>query len=367
MYVPATRFRRILRDYLLSIAFWLTTSVLVAWQHYTLATAQQLVISLDNLFSLQAARYLSIALLTPPLFYIVERWPARSVMRATAYVLGFVPFSAAFAVIRWCLKPPWIEQIRSWGPRTLHTLVTLMYGTFADVLLVYLAVVLAAHAYTYFVIAQRQAVERVELRRALAQSELNALKIQLHPHFLFNTLQGISALIDTDGATAQRMLAKLAHLLRSALKHQSCDLVPFSEEIDFMKSYLELEAMRLGERLQIRWNITAAARNALIPQLILQPLLENAILHGVACSREGGWIAVEADCSASKLQVRVCNSVTGRSQSGLGLGISNTRSRLQYLFGDDATLDFGIAADGIATASVTVPGFAVRSIEPAHA
>ena len=363
MYLPTMRIRKITRDYLLSIAFWLGTSLLVAWQDYTLATAQKLIISLNDLFSLQAVRYMSIALLTPPTFYTVERWPAKNILRAAAYGIGFVPFSIAFGVIRWCLKPPWVEQIMSWGPRTLHNLVTLMYGTFADVLLVYLAIILAAHAYTYFTITQRQAIERLELRRALVQSELNALKIQLHPHFLFNTLQSISTLIDTDGATAKRMLVKLAHLLRSALKHGSCDLVPFNEEIAFLESYLELEAMRLGERLHVRWDITSAARTALIPQLILQPLIENAIRHGVACSRDGGWIAVEADCSPSKLQVRVCNSVAGRSESGMGLGISNTRSRLQYLFGDEATLDFGIASNGIATALITVPGFAKRTIQ----
>jgi two-component system LytT family sensor kinase len=362
-YAPTTRHHKIIRDYAISLAFWLTTSLLVAWQQHTLATAQRLVITLDDLFVLQAVRYLSIALLTPPLFYIVERWPAKSILRAAAYGIGFVPFSIAFAVIRWCLRAPWIEQVKSWGPRTFGNLVTLSYATFADVLLVYLAIVLAAHAYTYFAISQGQAIERLELRRALAQSELNALKVQLHPHFLFNTLQGISTLIDSDGATAKRMLVKLAHLLRSALKHGSCDLVPFSEEIEFLESYLTLEAMRLGERLQVRWDISPAARAALIPQLILQPLIENAIVHGVACSREGGWIAIEADCSASQLQVRICNSVTGRAESGMGLGIPNTQSRLQYLYGGEATLKFGVASNGVAAASLIVPAFVQHSIK----
>jgi hypothetical protein len=99
MYFPTMRIRKITRDYLLSIAFWLTTSLLVAWQDYTLATAQKLIISLNDLFSLQAVRYMSIALLTPPTFYIVERWPAKSILRAAAYGIGFVPFSISFGVI----------------------------------------------------------------------------------------------------------------------------------------------------------------------------------------------------------------------------------------------------------------------------
>ncbi len=215
---------------------------------------------------------MSIALITPPIFYVAKRWPVTNAV--------------------------------SWGSRTLASLVSLVYETFADILLVYLAITVAAHAYYFFSLSQRHEIERLELRRALAQSELESLKLQLHPHFLFNTLHGISTLIDSDGVTAKSMLVKLGALLRTALKHRSGDLAPLPEELDFLTSYLALEKMRLGSRLQVQWQISAGARCALIPQLILQPLVENAIVHGIAYCREGGWINIQSTCADSRLHNR---------------------------------------------------------------
>ncbi|TLZ24254.1 MAG: histidine kinase [Gammaproteobacteria bacterium] len=203
-----TRIPRLVRDYALAIAFWLSVSVLVAWQMYGFERLLSKPVVLHDLLLVYGARYLTVAILTPPIFYLVERWPVTgAVVRRTAgYALGYLPFSCAFAVIRWLLLPPWREETTSWGPRSLEMLFELLYGTFADVLLLYLSVVVAAHAYAYFVHGQRQEIERLELRQSLAQSELQALRAQLHPHFLFNTLQGISTLIETDRVTAQGML-----------------------------------------------------------------------------------------------------------------------------------------------------------------
>lgn len=352
--------RQVARDYLLSIVFWLANAAFIAWQDYNLGRAEQLHISFDSLLLLQTVRYLSIACLTPPVFYLVERWPLNATHvlgRAGAYVLGFVPFTLAFAVIRWCLYPPWESETQSWGARTLWSLVALAYGTFADLLLLYVGIIIAAHAYSYFTLSQRNELERADLRHALAESELYALKGQLRPHFLFNTLQGISTLIDTDRVTAKGMIVKLATLLRSALQHGSCDLVTVGEELEFLGSYLDLEAMRLGKRLQVAWRIAPRARSALIPQLILQPLVENAIVHGIACCREGGWIDIQGDCVESRLEVTIRNSVGGSSQKGLGLGIPNARARLHYLYGAEAVLDFRLEAD-VATAALNIPAFA---------
>ena len=360
---PKHSTRQVARDYLLSIVFWLANAAFVAWQDYNLGRAAQLHISFNSLILLQTVRYLSIACLTPPIFYLVERWPlnaTRALWRAGAYVLGFVPFTLAFAVIRWCLYPPWESETQSWGERSLWSLFALAYGTFADILLLYVGIIIAAHAYSYFVITQRNELERADLRQALAESELQALKGQLRPHFLFNTLQGISTLIDTDRVTAKGMIVKLATLLRSALQHGSCDLVTVGEELEFLGSYLDLESMRLGQRLQVDWRIAPRARSALIPQLILQPLVENAIVHGVACRREGGWIEIQADCAQSRLQVTIRNSVGGSSQKGLGLGIPNARARLHYLYGAEAIFDFRLDAD-VATVALDIPAFADMS------
>jgi two-component system LytT family sensor kinase len=356
--------RRIGRDYVISIAFWLTLSLLIARQEYTFSAVEHLRISFREILILYGVRYLTVALLTPPLFYIVERWPINvpgAVRRTLAYLAGFVPFSIAFGVIRWCMLPPWLEQTQSWGPRDPYTLFLIIYDTFADVFLLYLGIAVAAHAYAYFYRSQRQEIERLELRQALAQSELQALKIQLHPHFLFNTLHGISTLIDTDKAAAKNMLVRLSTLLRSALKHGSSDLVPFREELEFLESYLDLEKMRLGKRLEVRWHISQETRDALVPQLILQPLVENAIVHGIACCREGGWVEIGSTRSGDALHIEIRNSIGGQGQAGLGLGLPNTHARLKYLYSDESTFDFQIHASGVAAANLTLPALTAFS------
>jgi hypothetical protein len=361
--------RRVARDYAISVSFWLAASLLVAYQVYGLEMKGLMPTGLRELTTLYVARFLSVALLTPPIFYLVERWPIpeSSLRRTISYALGYVPFSIAFGTLRWLIWPPWMEETRSWGPRTLDTLVQLIYTTFADVLLLYLGVLTAAHAYTYFVRGQRQEIERLQLRQALAQSELQTLRAQLHPHFLFNTLQGVSTLIDTDRATAQNMLLTLAGLLRKVLKYGSTDVIAFREELAFVEAYLQLEQMRLGRRLEVRWQITPDVHGALIPQLLLQPLIENAVMHGIANSREGGWIEIEAHLQRGQLVVVIRNSVSGASPSGLGVGIKNTRARLKYLYGDDAKFEFAIPDGKLAVARLAVPAFTARLAEVANA
>src|SRR5215469_5971541 len=251
MWRANSRLRRVARDYAISIAFWLVTSLLAGLQTYGLELRAHLPVKLNDVLLLFAARYLSVALLTPPIFYVVNRWPVTGslVRRTNGYALGYVPFAVAFGSIRWTILPPWMEQNNSWGPRALGTLFELIYASFVDVALLYLGVVIAAHAYTYFVRGQRQEIERLQLRQSLAQSELQTLRAQLHPHFLFNTLQGVSTLIDTDRATA------------------------------------------------------------LIPQLLLQPLIENAVVHGIAATGDDGWIEIEARLQQMQLLVTIRNSI----------------------------------------------------------
>jgi two-component system LytT family sensor kinase len=352
--------RRLLRDYAVSVAFWLPLSLLVGWQTYLLEHKQHLPVVLQNMLLVLAARYLTVAILTPPIFYCVARWPISGALirRTAVYALGYIPFTVAFATIRWSLLPPWLDETMSWGPRTLGTLVELTYDTFADVFLLYLGVVLAAHAYTYFVHGQRQEIERLQLRQSLAQSELQALRAQLHPHFLFNTLQGISTLIERDTAAAQSMLLALGALLRTVLKHNSTDLISFREELAFVREYLALEHMRLGTRLIVRWQISPETNHALIPQLLLQPLIENAIVHGVANAREGGWIELNATVIRGQLHIRLTNSVAGPSEPGLRVGLANIQARLKYLYREDARFEFQLRAEaGLALASLVLPAF----------
>jgi hypothetical protein len=368
MRLPEVLVRRLVRDYAISMAFWLSASLLVSWQMYVLER-RFAPIRYQDILLVYAARYLAVALLTPPIFYLVNRWPVTGgvLRRAAAYACGYLPFTLAFAVLRWSILPPWLDESMSWGPRTLQTLVELLYDSFADVLLLYLAVIVAAHAYAYFVRGQRQEIERLQLRQALAQSELQTLRAQLHPHFLFNTLQGVSTLIDTDRATAQNMLLALAGLLRRVLKYGSSDLLPFREELAFVEAYLQLEQMRLGRRLEVRWQIAPEVAAALIPQLLLQPLIENAVVHGIATARDGGWIEIDARLQQMQLLVTIRNSIGGVSQPGLGVGISNTMARLKHLYDTDASFGFEILGGTVAVARLVVPAFTRELARAANA
>src|ERR1700690_1514777 len=220
--LPKATLRRIVRDYAVSIIFWMLLSVLVSWQSHHPVINSVRPTALRDLFLLFGARYLSVALLTPPLVYIVEYWSigaSAPVRRSLTYLAGVVPFSLAFAVLRWCMLPPWVSETQSWAPRTPGAVLELVYGSFVDVPLLYIGILIAAHTYFYFSLSRQQEMERLQLRQSLIQSELQALKIQLHPHFLFNTLQGISTLIDVNPSTAQNALRKLSTLLRAALAH----------------------------------------------------------------------------------------------------------------------------------------------------
>jgi two-component system LytT family sensor kinase len=349
-----------LSAYGLSLGFWLVCSVLVSWQMLRERAQEHLQSVFSDLLLLYAVRYTSVALLTPPLFYLVKRWPitGRSMRAATLYLLGYPLFCLVFALIRWTLLPPWMHETLSWGARSVDNLLRLSYDTFADLFLLYLGVLSAAHAYAYFLRSSQQELEGLEMRQSLVQSELQALRAQIQPHFLFNTLQGISTLIDTNRSMAQDMLAALAALLRTVVKHHSADLVPFRNEVRFLQAYLSLERMRLGPRLEVQWTIAEEAYGALIPQLLLQPLIENALVHGIEPARVGGWLRVDVRIDAARLQVTIENSIGGHSRRGFGVGLRSVRQRLKYLYGDDALLEFALnTEEHTARARLEVPTF----------
>jgi sensor histidine kinase YesM len=178
--------------------------------------------------------------------------------------------------------------------------------------------------------------------------------MQLHPHFLFNTLHGISTLIDADRNSAKTMVIKLSGLLRTALERSS-DLIQLGDELTIVREYLDLEKMRLGARLRVGWSIDPDTQQMLVPQLILQPLVENAIRHGVACSREGGWVEIASRRRSGVFELRIRNSVGGKRPAGTGVGLRNTEARLRYLYSDDASFSFTLAEDQTATARLFLP------------
>ncbi len=357
------RGRQIALAYAVSVAVWVSIALLLEWQYLVLVRMQRVQVSLADTLPMALARGFGFALLTPPMFYIVRRYAVgkrHSARRVIGYLAGTIPFVIVFSCIRFLLLPPWDDVLRRYVPRSWASLVGLVRTGFADLIVIYFAIVVAAHAYEYFERAREEELERSELQQALAASELQALRIQLHPHFLFNTLHGISTLIDSDPKVAKAMIVRLSGLLRAALKHASSDLAPLQEEIEFIQAYLDIEKLRLGKRLVVRFAIDPATSQMLVPQLILQPLVENAIVHGVSCNREGGWIEIATQQDDGVFEIQVRNSVGGEGRKGVGLGLQNTATRLKYLYTGGASLSFVIGNDKTATARLVLP--ALRSL-----
>jgi two-component system, LytTR family, sensor kinase len=361
------KLRGIAAGYLASLGVWVSLAVLMAAEDKVRLGQRHIYTAYHKLLMVNGVWCLTFAILTPPIFYIVKRYP---IMRPTqwrrgaAYLVGVAPFMLIFACVRWVLMPPWDATTQDFGVRSLHSFFGIFY-IFADQVWSYLMIVVTAHASEYFLRSRQQEIEKAELQQALTASELQALKSQLHPHFLFNTLHGISTLVDSNRVRAKSMIVTLSSLLRTALQHGNADLISLDDELRFLQSYLELEKMRLEERLRVEWEIEPQAKQMLVPQLILQPLVENAIVHGIASSRTGDWLRIRAQVVGDYLHLKIQNSVTGHSRAGLGVGLPNTRARLSYLYAEDSSFNFALGVDGVATASLHFPAFAEQEHEPA--
>jgi len=202
-----------------------------------------------------------------------------------------------------------------------------------------------------------RALREAELARALQASELRLLKSQLNPHFLFNALNTVRALIADEPVRAQTAVTELARTLRYALGSGHGELVTLEQELATVQDYLALEALRLGERLRVDLDVAAAARKLRIPVMLLQTLVENAIKHGIAELPAGGVLRIRAWTAGGALHLEVENPCPEpRTQhTGEGIGIANAQRRLQLLFGPEATLKLDLSERARALARVSLP------------
>jgi two-component system sensor histidine kinase AlgZ len=192
--------------------------------------------------------------------------------------------------------------------------------------------------------ASREAERRTEEARTLArEAELQALRLQINPHFLFNSLHSISALATQDGARAREMCIRLADFLRSSLGMGHRESIPLREELALARSYLEVEQVRFGERLRVEEEIAPACEDCAVPPLLLQPLVENAVKHGIAGLVEGVSIRLAASRSGGNVSITLENGFDPETPApgNLGLGLAHVRRRLQVRYGEDAVLDAG--------------------------
>ncbi|HEY8585312.1 MAG TPA: histidine kinase [Rhodanobacter sp.] len=225
-------------------------------------------------------------------------------------------------------------------------------------LIAFCAIHALLHHHNALQCSRRREAEATALAR---EAELRALQYQLHPHFLFNTLNSISALVaDGRGNDATRMIALLGDLLRATLERSDTREVTLAEELSLTEHYLDIERARLGRRLQVDMRVGPGALQALVPPLLLQPLVENAIRHGIALRATGGAVNLRIDRGRDVLTIELRNDGVPSPEDdyprcSTPIGLSNVRQRLTALYPDSHTLDFTVAADGACTIRINLP------------
>ena len=228
-------------------------------------------------------------------------------------------------------------------------------------ILIYMAVVGIKSAYNYYQKYREKQLRTSQLEARLAQSRLQVLKMQLHPHFLFNTLNNISELLHRDPDAAEHMITDLSDLLRMSFENLEVQEIPLRQELEFLRKYLEIEQMRFQDRLTVEMHIAPDTLDASVPNMILQPLVENAIKHGISPKADGGRIDIDAARSNGHLILSVADDGVGIQQASPhltlrdGVGLSNTRRRLRHLYGEEHRFELDAPSDHGLKVNLEIP------------
>jgi two-component system LytT family sensor kinase len=221
--------------------------------------------------------------------------------------------------------------------------IALMLNFISSAMVRYATIIAIQQAYFYFQESQERAFR-------LQQAELEVLKMQMHPHFFFNTLNAISALIYRSPKEADRTITQLSDLFRISLKKDKAQEISLKEEMEFLQAYLRIHQTLMGKRLEVVWKIEPETLDAQVPNLILQPLVENAVQHGIAPLEEGGQIEISSRRAGDQLLLQVRDNGRGLVTNGIktsnGVGLANTRARLENLYGDAQRFEISARANG---------------------
>lgn len=267
-------------------------------------------------------------------FALVLGWASLGILEGVLLHTGPVGGNVAMSWVAWVMT-------------------TVPYGVF-----MYFGILGCIYAFMFFTEAREREAQQARLAAQLAEARLGALRMQLNPHFLFNSLNAIAVLVrDQNTRDASRMLELLGGVLRQVLHGDAEHRVPLDRELRFIEQYLEIEQVRFSDRLRVEWHIEPGARAVLVPEFILQPLVENAIRHGIAKRSESGAIEISAQVEGTILVASVRDDGPGfAGEPGEpGVGLANTRERLVTLYGTAAQLVIAPAAGGGTIVSVHLP------------
>ena len=292
------------------------------------------------------------------------RWPLVVAVHVCGVLVYAVLHNAAMLVTRVMLFPDGPIASGCW-----RCLATESLSQLGWLLMTYLFFVGLAHALAYRRESEARALNASRLETSLAEAQLQALQRQVHPHFLFNTLNTIAGLMRSDVNAADRMIDQLGDLLRMTLHASGSQVVTLSEELDTLRTYLDIEETRLGGRLSVSMQIDPDTQDALVPNLLLQPLVENAVRHGVAPHARAGRITVATTTNESQLTITIRDNGDGVPSDRLtalnhGVGLANSRARLEHLYHSAFQFRFSNVDDGFLVTVIIPFQTAATSAEP---
>ena len=342
---------------------WTLLGVSFALSTYLGARQDNVQISWERILSGYLADFYLWGMLSPLIFLLARRFELRNHfprnvlihLGASIVLSGFV-ISAASPLV-WYLG--YVNLARNPTLAVLWRNNAFSAYYFHQGLTIYWTTLVVAHALYYYRGVRKGEAQTARLTAQLAQAQLQALKMQIHPHFLFNTLNSIAALLHKDVEAADRMIARLGDFLRLTLKSSDAQIVDFEQELEFLKCYLDIERIRFQDRLTVEMDIDSHALSAMVPNLILQPIVENAVRHGVARQTHPGQITIRARREGERLIMRVEDNGPGLSvqSNGSGIGISNTRARLEQFYGSDFSFQITNSAERGASVTLDIPAF----------
>ena len=317
----------------------------------------------DSLYLQMTWSYLW-ALATPLVLWASARLPIERNNWIHSALLH-VPISILLSVFLTALGHIVLWLYWSWPlgkPFSFEKMSRFVVANFSEGIGIYLLIALTSYAVGYYRRYREGQVRTLQLEAQLSQSQLQALKMQLHPHFLFNTLHSISALLTKDVESARKMITRLGDFLRLTLENSGSQEVTLQQEMEFLSCYLEIERIRFQNRLVTRVDLAEQTLDAKVPNLILQPIVENAIRHGIAPRSTPGLIEIEAKQHNGALRIQVRDNGPGLSDHRTsvnlfkkGLGLANTETRLERLYGAAHLFDLSNNPDGGLIVTLEIP------------
>lgn len=321
-------------------------------------------LNVPNLFLIHFTRLYTWAILSPLIFLFVRRFPIDIRRLRLRNLLVHLPAMIAFCILHQAIYAFVTWTIDSSLSVRFSSIFAYYQASFFGWLylgiLMYSLITISIQAFLFYRSFLEEQAEKSMLNAQLAKAQLRALKMQIHPHFLFNTLHSISSLTLEDPPKANSMIARLGDFLRLTLDHSEYEKVSLKEELEFLNCYLEIEQVRFSDRLTVEFVVEPNALTASVPHLILQPIIENAIQHGIAPKAAHGFIKISAKRSSDTLRIEVKDNgagITGNatSENKKGVGLRNVRERLAQIYGERHRFEMVNGEDVGLTVSLEIP------------